>query len=305
MCPLKEKIRNVTFKKKNADLLVQIDAILKEYAEQDIRVTLRQLYYQLVARELIPNTERDYKKISTLVTNARYGGYIDWNAIVDRTRLPSRHPEFRNILDLVRAAEKSYRLPRWEDQEFYLEMFTEKDALSPILSPITRNWHIYLNVNRGYCSATAMHSAAMRFVTKMRKGKRGVILYIGDHDPSGVDMVRDIRDRFEEFFSGSGGTLIEDLSVNVLALTQDQIHKYGLPPNPAKESDPRAEEYIRKFGGVSWEADALPPQVLIETTQTGIKDYVDLEKWDRILVREENNLKALRDFGRSICESIL
>lgn len=297
---MKEKIRNVTFRKKNLDLLVRIAAILEEYAEQDIRVTLRQLYYQLVARELIPNTERDYKKISTLVTNARYGGYIDWDAIVDRTRIPSRHSEFRNILDLVRAAERSYRLPRWEDQEIYLEMFTEKDALSPILSPITQEWHIYLNVNRGYCSATAMHSAAMRFIAKMREGKRGVILYIGDHDPSGIDMVRDIQDRFEEFFSSSGDAFIEDLSVNVLALTRDQIRQYDLPPNPAKESDPRADEYIRKFGGVSWEADALPPQVLIETTGDGIESYVDLEKWDRILVREEEDLVAITDFARSM-----
>ena len=169
-----EKFREKRFNPEKLILLERIKEILKEFEKQNIAVTLRQLYYQLVSRDLIPNRVQEYAKLSTLLTDARYCGIIDWSAIEDRIRIPEMHSEFEDVLDLIKSAKASYRLDsyrldsyrldsyrldRWKGQEYYIELWTEKDALSSILSPIAEKWHIHFCVNRGYTSATAIYDA--------------------------------------------------------------------------------------------------------------------------------------------------
>jgi hypothetical protein len=287
---MKEQFRSKRFNTKNRFLLQNCLSILNEYKQKGIKVTLRQLYYQLVARGIILNLDKEYHKISGLLTDARYCGLVDWDAIEDRIRIPHRHSQFDDILDLVESAKYSYRLNRWEDQEYYVELFTEKDALSSVLEPICNTFHIYLNVNRGYSSATAYYDASKRFLEQDEK--KCIILYFGDHDPSGLDMIRDIEKRLIEF----GCTL----DVIPIALTMKQVKQYNPPPNPAKLSDPRAKWYVSAFGGTSWEVDALPPDVMINLVRSSMLKYVDPEKLNKIIEREKVDMKQLEEFAKTL-----
>jgi hypothetical protein len=279
-----EKFKDIKFKPDSVDRIEKCNDIIDDYKSQGLRLTLRQLYYQLVTKNVIPNVERSYKNLSSLVTDARMAGLMDWNAIEDRVRVPRVPQEFDDLKDLVEAAIRSYRLPRWRGQENYVELWVEKDALAGVLRPIATKYHITLMVNRGYSSASAMYESAQRFINQ--DAEEHHLLYLGDHDPSGEDMVRDVAERLETF----GSTL----HVKKLALTMDQVDQYNPPPNPAKMSDPRSDGYVAKHGNESWEVDALPPQVLTQVIEDELDMLVDQPLMDEIIEREEEDKKELQ-----------
>jgi len=285
--------------KNQEQFLDEITVIINEYVHQKIILTIRQLYYQLVARDIIPNADEIYKRTCSFATKARYAGLIDWDAIEDRGRVPRKPSDWGNIKDLIETALHSYRLPRWKDQEYYIELYCEKQAMEKILEPIARRYHIYFGVNRGYSSASTMYELAKRIDKKITdENKKAVLLYLGDHDPSGLDMVRDIRARTCEFLR-----LIEDndyFSVIPLALNQEQVEQYNPPPNPAKITDPRAKWYLAEYGNKSWELDALEPKVLMDITEKGILEFLDEGKYQQWIARENNESKALREFGDNL-----
>jgi hypothetical protein len=179
------------------ELIGQILRIVDKYLEKDIKLTLRQLYYQLVSAELIPNALEVYKRIGILVSDMRYVGYLDWDAMEDRARTQEKHAEWRNLQGLIETAKNEYRLRRWDDQKYYVELLTEKEALYSVLEPITDKYHIRLCVNKGYTSSSVIYELYKR-IEKVMFDKKVIILYVGDHDPSGLDMVRDIRDRLKK-----------------------------------------------------------------------------------------------------------
>jgi hypothetical protein len=286
---MKQTFRTKKFSPDSLTRIGQCNAVLAQYRQ---KVTLRQLYYRLVAAALIENTPRSYKNIGSLVSDARLAGLIDWEAIEDRGRQPKAASEFDSLSDLVEAAVRAYRLPRWEGQSTYVEVWVEKDALSGVLEPVTRKHHVTLMVNKGYSSQSAMYEAAQRFAEKDDGERELVLLYFGDHDPSGEDMVRDVRERLRMF----------EVEVNVkkVALTMDQIEEYDPPPNPAKITDSRAAKYIEEFGDSSWELDALPPDVLTQLVDDEIAAIVDTDLRDEIIAREEKGKAALRKVAEKI-----
>lgn len=277
---MKECFAKKRFQADTLKLIQQADAIITEYQSGGYRMTLRQLYYQFVSRNLIQNTDREYKRLSSVLNDARYAGLIDWDAIEDRNRQPFRHVEFDNLEDLANSALASYRLDRWKGQPKRVELWVEKAALAGVLQPLANEWHVTLMVNRGYSSASAMYEAAERFKAR---DQAGIVLYLGDHDPSGEDMVRDIQARFDCF-----GASVEVIKV---ALTMDQIEQYDPPPNPAKSSDSRFNAYLERHGEQSWEVDALPPNVLETLIRDEIRKHVRAEAMRRVL-REEKRDKS-------------
>jgi len=322
-------------KRFRADALERIEvcnAIIEKYQEQDLRLSLRQLYYVLVSSNVITNEEKSYKNLGSLVSDARMAGLIDWGAIEDRVRQPRVPSDFASIKELVNVALLSYRLPRWEGQENYAELWVEKDALAGVLRPLASRWHVTLMVNRGYSSTSAMYESAMRFIRncyeeydgddaaieddefkedededededagrsddayndalsaprRLLTVRQPILLYLGDHDPSGEDMVRDVGERLK--LMG-----VKDLEVRKLALTMAQVEQYKPPPNPTKKSDSRAAKYMRKFGTSSWEVDALPPEVLQDLIEKAIRGLVDVDKMDVIKDRETRDKEKLR-----------
>jgi len=289
---MKESFKTVKFRADRLLMVEQCDQIITQYQAQGLRLTLRQLYYQLVTHNIIKNEERSYKTLGNLVSEARLGGLLDWDAIEDRVRIPRMSSEFANLRELVNAALYSYRLPRWKGQEYYVELWVEKDAISGVLSPMASEYHITLMVNRGYSSQSAMYEAAKRFMRHERKGTTSILLYLGDHDPSGEDMVRDIQDRLTMF-----GSTVE---VHKIALTMEQVKEYNPPPNPAKLTDTRATAYIEKYGDSSWEVDALPPDALHQIVRDSIFEYVDMGLMDNVKVREESDKNRLKEFVKDI-----
>lgn len=274
-------IRYIKFQKASVQLLDKIKTILQDYEQKGIRITLRGLYYQLVSAGLIPNTEKSYKKISGLLTNARYASIVDWDAIEDRTRNPVIPNIFINVPELWEVAKQNYQLDRWKGQDYYIELWTEKDAISSVIQPITKKYQVSLVVNRGYSSASSIHESAQRFLE--HKDKELILLYLGDHDPSGLDMDRDIQERLNEF-----GV---DVRVIRIGLTSEQVQEYNPPENPTKITDTRAKDYIEKYGYSCWEVDALKPEVLQTLIENSILRYLDLESYNQIKEQEQKDLE--------------
>lgn len=279
------RYREIEFRDEATKRIAQVNQILSQYQQ---RVSVRQVYYRLVAAGLIPNTQKEYAAVQDLLTRARYAGLIDWDAIEDRNREPQKMRDWHSATDLVLEAAQRFRLDRWEGQSFYVEIWIEKAALAGVLAPVADDYHVTLMVNRGYSSASAMKESADRI--RARCAPRGpherpVILYVGDHDPSGEDMVRDVRERLVEFGCPDW------LDVRKVALTMAQVEEYNPPPNPAKMSDSRAAAYVEKHGTSSWEVDALPPDALDVLLRKTINSYVDKDKMDAQITRE-NVIKA-------------
>jgi len=317
----KIRFRNIRL---GAAKLAMIDAcneIIADYRAQRLRLTLRQLYYQLVTKNLITNEEKSYKGLGATVSDGRLAGLIDWNAIEDRVRRPRNASEWESIPDLVESALDAFRLPRWKGQDYYAELWVEKDALAGVLEPLAFDHHVTLMVNRGYSSQSAMFEAAQRFIDRcevtaheegigeyaypegrgddddeapreVELARRPVLFYLGDHDPSGEDMVRDVRERLAMFGI--------DVDVQKIALTTEQVRRYRPPPNPAKMTDSRAAAYVAKHGRSSWEVDALPPEVLAQIVTDAFDGVLDREKMAEVIALEEKGKAALRKAAERI-----
>lgn len=268
--------------KSNIEMLDKINNILEEYVNDGYVLTLRQLYYQLVSRDIIPNNDREYAKLSNILKNGRMAGVVDWSSIEDRVRVPRLPYWVTDVNEAIRDTILQYRINRMQGQKHRVEIWVEKDALSNVLYRVSEKYHIRLMVNRGYSSVSAMYDAYKRLIDN------DIILYFGDHDPSGIDMIRDIEDRLLEF----------GINVNVkpVALTMNQILEFNPPPNPAKIADPRAKWYIKKYGKTSWELDAIPPRELIILAEDAVKNVIDIDLYNKMLDKEKNDIKELEAF---------
>lgn len=287
---MKIKYKDINFKGKSLELIELINNVVNEYRNMGYELTLRQTYYQLVARGYIPNNERSYKNIGALINDGRLAGLIDWNSIVDRTRFIRQNSHWEKPEDVIMSAKYSYLLDKWEDQPNYVEVWVEKDALIDIVGQACRALDTPFFSCRGYTSQSEMWLAAQRFIVQNEIRENCFIIHLGDHDPSGIDMTRDITERLELF-----GAYVE---VNRIALTMDQVNKYNPPPNPAKITDTRSSKYIREFGNESWELDALEPQMLAEFITNEVTALRDDEIYERICAREakeKNELQLLVD----------
>lgn len=191
----KIKFRDIRLSKDNKQRLGHINSIIHEYQEQGYRLTLRQLYYQLVSRDVIPNQQSEYGKLSKLLKEGRMAGIVDWAAIEDRLRTAEKPSSWEKPADIMESVIYSYAKPRMAGQLNYIEVWVEKDALSGVLSTVTEQYHIPILVNRGYSSASAIYDSYKRFRSALEDGQNIVILYLGDFDPSGIDMIRDVTER--------------------------------------------------------------------------------------------------------------
>ncbi len=261
------------FQAKTLEKIALADKIIRIYKNQGFTLTLRQLYYQMVARDLIPNNQRSYKNLGVIIGNARLAGLIDWNSIEDRLRQLVTVSHWSSPAGIIRSAASGFRMDKWRNQPCRIEIWVEKDALSGVLTPIAEKHDVGFFAARGYPSLSEMYSAGQRFARYARSRQEVHILHLGDHDPSGMDMTRDIQDRVSMFAS-------KTLNVNRLALNWDQIELYQPPPNPAKQTDSRFEAYVERYGDESWELDALDPATLASIVEPIILELRDDKQWE-------------------------
>ncbi len=283
------------------EVIERANQVCEAYAQQGYNLTLRQLYYQFVSRDWLPNNMQSYKRLGSIVNDARLAGLIDWNHLEDRTRNLSRLAMWDSPEAIVDAVAAQYRTHLWDNQDWYVEVWVEKEALADVVSRPAERWFVPYFPCRGYVSQSEMWRAAMRLREQERKGKKSLIIHLGDHDPSGIDMSRDIRDRLWTFGS--------DVEIDRIALNMDQVEQYDPPPNPAKITDSRANDYIEIYGDESWELDALDPATLDALIEGKILDHLDRAQWDAdhdemeadrsILTAASENWTELAEFIRS------
>lgn len=256
---------------KKLAVIAQANAILDEYRDKGFQLTLRQLYYQFVARALLENTPTSYDNLGATVADGRLCGLIDWYDIIDRTRNLKSVGHWDEPSDIIRAVSQQYRRDKWETQRWRVEVWIEKDALVGVIENVCVELDVPYFSCRGYTSLSEMWSAAQRLQRHFDAGQTPLIIHLGDHDPSGKDMTRDIFERLEMFMGGA--------NVERIALNMDQVEQYHPPPNPAKLSDARAAAYVAEFGHESWELDALEPEVIEALIRDKVLSYRDEDLW--------------------------
>lgn len=291
------------FSTEHANIIEHANSICEEYYDQGLVLTLRQLYYQFVARDLLLNDQSQYNRLGNIIRDARRAGQLDWSFIIDRTRNEMSIPHYANPGELLERAAASYHTDLWKGQGVRPVVFVEKDAAIGVIEGVCNANDIAYLSCRGYTSDSELWSAAQRIRDNIHGGDRVVILHIGDHDPSGLDMTRDIYERISMFLYKDwaityGASLPrpltrgaikrhmldtmqeknsditrwgEPFSIKRIALNYDQVQQYEPPPNPAKTTDARFAKYFADTGlEDSWELDALEPNILINLIQNEI-----------------------------------
>ncbi len=282
---MRQRYKDIQFRGRSLELIDLVNKVIAEYKAQGFELTLRQVYYQMVARGFIPNNERSYKNMGNLINDGRLAGYIDWNAIVDRTRNLRRNSHWNEPSEVIDSARWSYLLDKWSWQPNYVEVWVEKDALVDIVGQACRPLDTPFFSCRGYTSQSEMWGAAQRFLRQSHREGR-YIIHLGDHDPSGIDMTRDIQERLYMFGA--------DVEVKRVALTMGQVNTYSPPPNPAKITDSRCGKYIEEYGEESWELDALEPQMLVSLITNEVTALRDDDLYRDVVRREEREKDELQ-----------
>lgn len=294
---MKIQYENFNFRQGTISLIGQANEIVAEYMAEGYELTLRQLYYQFVARGIIPNKENEYKRLGGIVSDSRLAGLVDWDAIVDRTRQVKANSHWDNPAEIIQDSADSYAIDTRATQPDYVEAWVEKEALAGVLARACEPLDVPYFSCKGYVSQSAMWRAARRIAQQTSrhrtvyenetKGLReAVVLYLGDHDPSGIDMTRDVQDRLELFRA--------DVEVKRIALTMEQIQEFNPPPNPAKVTDSRCNGYIAQYGNKSWELDALDPRTINALVIKEVDALTNTSERKKLIKKQEQERKKLQ-----------
>jgi hypothetical protein len=265
------------------ELVATCEQIIDDYTAQGFKLTVRQLYYQLVARGVVENTVQSYKRITSIVNDARMGGLLDWDAIEDRTRDFIRRTRWETGSQILAASSNSFHIDMWSNQDCRPFVIVEKEALVGVLQGVCYDFDVPLLAARGYPSSTVLRDFVESDIAA--NGHQHIqIFHLGDHDPSGIDMTRDLQERLSLFAEPHG----INVALDRLALNYSQIEKLKPPPNPAKETDSRFAHYRKRHGDKSWELDAIPPTALSNIVRVALSGIQDGNAWvDRVEQRAD------------------
>jgi hypothetical protein len=268
-------------------MVEQANTIIEEYLAQGFTLTLRQLFYQTVARALLENTFQQYKRLGNIIRNARDAGLVDWDAIEDRTREVNTHTFWTNPAGIISAAAEQYREDLWRGQKYRPEVWIEKEALLGVIEGTCIELRVPYFAHRGNNSQTLQYQAGKRFAEYLDQGLIPLVLHLADHDPNGIDMTRDNEERLKLYARAP-------IEVRRVALNLDQVRRYGPPPNFVKESDTRTGGYRDRFGtDECWELDALAPTVIANLIRTELDALIDQKAWKAALAGENRGRKQL------------
>lgn len=269
------------FRAKNMRIVEKANEIIGSYEAQGFKLTLRQLYYQFVAQDLLQNNQKSYDNLGGIVKKAREAGLISLDAIEDRTRWLRNKSHWNNPQQILNAAIKSYEVDKWENQLYRPEVWIEKDALVGVIERVCEELDVPYFSCRGFGSLSELWRAGQRFKRYIEGGQRPLVIHLGDHDPSGIDMTRDNAKRLSLFAENT-------IQIQRIALNHEQVEEYSPPPNQAKKTDSRARGYIEKYGASSWELDALDPSVIVGLVRDAIDSVRDQSLWQEAEQREKD-----------------
>lgn len=250
------------------------NSLLQQFGQ----MTVRQIYYQLVSQQLIPNKASSYSSFDRHLTRAREMGLVNASSIIDRSR-PIRNearPGWQSLGGYLETVRHSYQRDPLEGQPRQVELWIEKDALSQLLYAAVQAYEPTVVVCRGYSPYTLL------FEANERLGRDDLVLYAGDFDPSGLDAYRDMASKL-------------DCEVRRIALTSEQIEAYQLPPMPTKATDNRQPAYVQRYGDRAWELDALRPDVFQAIVREAFEAELDLPKIGEVRQRERAECAELEE----------
>lgn len=275
-------------------MIEAVDQIVREYEARGYVLTVRQVYYQLVSRNLIGNVKGAYDRIQSAVNDGRLVGLISWEGIEDRGRQLRGLRTHTSPEEAVRELAESYRCDLWANQPIRPEVYIEKQALEGVIEQICLDQRVDFYATKGYDSQSQSFRAGRRFAERMRRGQRTVVIHLGDHDPSGVDMTRDNHERLT-MFAGF------PIPVERVALNMDQIEEFDLPrniDNRPKLGDARTAAYVEKYGDQGWELDALDPDVIANIIRRKVEQLRDPDLWSLALAEEVSDRRWLGEVAR-------
>ena len=267
-----------------ADMAKIREAIIR-VVEAEHPMNVRSVFYQLSSRlKLINKTEAEYSQtVGRLLIELRLNGTIPFNHIADNTRWVRKPTTYDSYAEALQDTARFYRQSVWTNQKHYCEVWLEKEGLASVLYPVTSLYDVPLMATKGYSSISFLHSAAE---TIEAQRKPAFLYYLGDYDPSGLDITKNVERRLREFAPQA------EIHFERIAVTPQQIEQWELPTRPTKASDTRA----RGFQGNSVEVDAIPPTQLRELVQAAIEQHINADQLAMIKVIEEegrNTLKAI------------
>jgi hypothetical protein len=281
-----ETYQSSLIKKRPRRTKAEIEAIkqaIHEALSEYHPMTVRQLFYQLVSRGVIAKTEDQYSNtVIRLLSDMRRSGEVPYGYISDNTRWMRKPTTYSTLESMLRRSMQTYRRAIWDDQDAYVEIWLEKDALAGVLMEATQPWDVPLMVTRGYPSLTYIYEAAEQIICK---DKPTYLYYFGDYDPTGIDIPRHVEETLKEMAPDA------DIYFERVAVNPDQILLYNLPTRPTKKGDSRG----RDFEGESVEVDAIPPETLVEIAEQCIYQHVDDEIYEKTLQIEAMEKDTLRN----------
>ena len=290
---MKDAFIEKRFNRSSIVIIEQANIIIAEHQAEGYTLTLRQLYYQFVHRKLIQNIQSEYKRIGNIINDGRLAGLIDWDAIEDRMRFLRAIPSYAGPGEFVSSQVHQFAEDLWADQPEYCEVWIEKDALSGIIERPCVRYRVPFFACRGYASQSGLYEAGVRLRGVLDEGRKVTVFHLGDHDPSGLDMSRDNDERLNMFTRTLAGVQLVRL-----ALSQEQIQAFELPPDPAKLTDSRATAYMSLYGDTSWELDALPSREIERLVVSAIEGVIDMKKFQQAKRDEDSSRSELRTVAR-------
>lgn len=241
---------------------------------------MRGVFYRAVSRGLVAKTEREYKNtVARKLAEMRESNELPWRWIVDNSRW-SRKPVTHSSLEIMLArSHDMYRRALWDNQDAYVEIWVEKDAISGIFYEVTSQWDVPLMVTRGYPSLTFIYQAAEVIEAQVNPA---YIYYFGDYDPDGLNIFETVQRKIQERTSSW-------VHIHHMAVTPQQVVQYELPTRPTKKTARGAA----KFGSLSVELDAMPTKVLKQIVEACITRHIDPEALEATEMAEREEIKTL------------
>lgn len=284
---MKEKFKDVAFKRKTLKLIKHIDDIQKEQNKLEHgqrHLGIRQLFYRLVSAGYVENSTAGYGAVMEAARNGRLAGLIDWDFIVDHTRsLSISETNSKNLETYLRDVVSQYQINLWEGQPCYVEVWAEKDSVVPVLESLKINFQVPYLITRGFVSETEIYNAVARIPTD----RHFIILYIGDYDPSGLAMVEDLQRRFEQYVD------IMSFEIRVVAITEKQIEDYKLVPSELSVKDSRSTKFKYEYGDRQYELEAIQPHLLYRFLVEEVRRLLDVPLWEKKVGEQAELRKTL------------
>lgn len=253
-----------------------VAAAILEIAEAERPITVRGLFYRVMSRGLVPKTERGYSQVQKLTLKLRRTGELPYGWIADSSRRRITLRAYNGLDEALNATARFYRRRFWSEQNLYVEVWTEKDAITGVIEDTTLDWDVPLVVARGYASETFLWEAAEQIE---EVDKPTFIYQLGDHDRDGVQAFDKTQERLRDLVPSD-----IDLTFQRIAVTPAQITGWNLPTRPDKTGS--------GFGDCV-EVDAIDSNTLRELVTDAIEQHVDFDAYEALKVAERSEREIL------------